>query len=178
MWAILGTTKIAESMATAIREAGEEIISVYTQTNELRLNNFADRFQIPHRFLRIEDALSAPGVKAVWVGTPNQAHAHACEIALACEQIDIILSEKSLERDMTGARRIERAVHSAIERRQSHTDHRPLIFREAIFYLNHPIIHKYLSFLQTGLLGDVKYINAEYSRDLSLVTNAEGGGAI
>lgn len=178
MWAVLGTTKIAESIVAAIREAGDEVISVYTHSNQERLGSFAERLQINNKFMNIDQALGVGGVRAVWIGTPNQAHAEACLKAFANDRIAIVLSEKSLERKLALALDIEEGLKSAILSRTQRGVQNPLIFREAIFYLNHPIIHKFHTFLKTGALGEIKHINAEYSRDLSRFTNPDGGGAI
>lgn len=175
-WALGGTSFIATKMYKAMHGANHRVPAIWSRSDE-NLTKFCNpRNIISHeRFTSFPDALNASGVNAVWIGTPNQAHLELCLEAFNKPHIMTIVSEKSLEATVDrGEALIEALSVAQLERLE--TEKPPIIFREGIFYLNHPIMILFKEVIESGILGDVKEIIAEYGRDLRSGTNGKSYG--
>ena len=72
---VVGTNFITDWMiAGAVQDNRFELAAVCSRTEE-RAEEFAGRYDIPHRFTSLEEMAASPYIDAVYVATPNSLHA-------------------------------------------------------------------------------------------------------
>ena len=163
-WAIVGTSFISDTMATAIaRSSGSDPMAVVGR-DAARVEAFRARHAIPRCTTSLSDLLDDPEVDVIYVGVPNHVH-H--EVAIAAARAGkAVLSEKSLTRSMTQADELLAAVTGTV------------FFVEGLMYLAHPVIARFVEVLRDGRLGGLRSIEATYAADIARFVNPAGGGAI
>lgn len=73
-FAILGTARIAETVAPKIRTSDSaELVGIASRSEE-KAQRFADRFEVPRTYSSYEAALSDPAVDAVYIPLPPSLH--------------------------------------------------------------------------------------------------------
>ena len=163
-WAILGTSFISETMASAISASPGSTATVVVGRDEQRLESFGTRHGIGRTATSLEEALAAADVDVVYVGTPNHVH-HEATI-LAARAGKAVLSEKSLTVTMEQADALIASVRATV------------FFVEGLMYLAHPLIARFVDVVRDGRLGALKAIHATYAADIAHLVNPEGRGAI
>ena len=163
-WAILGTSFISDTMAKAIAASPGSVATVVVGREPQRLEAFRDRHRIARAVTSLEDALGAPDVDVVYVGTPNHVHHEATILAAAAGKA--VLSEKSLTVSMAQAYALLESVRGTV------------FFVEGLMYLAHPVIARFVDVLRDGRLGALKAIHASYAANIAHLVNPDGRGAI
>jgi len=105
---IIGTNWITESFIRAGRELeGFEVTAVYSRTRE-RADEYADQWDIPHRFTDLRELAASNTVDAVYVASPNAYHA---EQAILCMDHGLhVLCEKPMA---SNCAEVERMIAAA-----------------------------------------------------------------
>ena len=123
-WAIVGTSFISDTMARAIEASPGSVATVVVGRDAGRLEAFRDRHGIGRAVTNLEEALAAPEVDVVYLGTPNHVHHEATILAAAAGKA--VLSEKSLTVSMEQADALLKSVRDSV------------FFVEGLMYLAHP----------------------------------------
>ncbi len=163
-WAIVGTSFISDTMATAIEASPGSVATVVVGRDAGRLEAFRDRHGIDRAVTSLEAALASPDVDVVYVGTPNHVHHEATILAAAAGKA--VLSEKSLTVSMEQAHALVASVRDTV------------FFVEGLMYLAHPVIARFVDALRDGRLGTLKAVHAGYAANIAHLVNPDGRGAI
>jgi predicted dehydrogenase len=163
-WAIVGTSFISDTMAGAIDASPGSVATVVIGRDPERLEAFRVRHGIARAVMSLEDALAAPDVDVVYVGTPNHVHHEATILAAGAGKA--VLSEKSLTVSMEQAHALLGAVRGTV------------FFVEGLMYLAHPLIARFVDVLRDGRLGTLKAVHASYAANIAHLVNPDGRGAI
>ena len=90
----IGTSKISDRFAEALKQTqGCEITAVYSRTTE-KGNEFAKKHRIKNIFTSLEEMLTGDVINAVYIASPNGAH--ALQAVKAAQYKKHILCEKSI----------------------------------------------------------------------------------
>lgn len=89
---IVGTSSISERFAGAVRQVAGAGVSRVSSRDAERARSFADRIGAPEVAVGLDDLLAAPDVDAVYLASPNSAH--AAQIASAVDAGIPMLVEK------------------------------------------------------------------------------------
>lgn len=164
-WGIVGTSFISGVMADAIRLEGRSEITAVAGRNEERLIEFANQHQIAGRYTDYEALIRSDEVDIVYIALPN--HLHTDYVIMAANAGKAIVCEKSLSVDVVSAK----AALAAVEQAQ-------VFFAEGLMYLNHPLVAELLNQLDSGVIGELKSVQASYSAAISQFTNPGSKGAL
>ncbi len=149
-WAILGTGRIAAALAKAIKASTTgELLAVASRAQE-SAERFGDEFDIPRRYALYEKALEDREVEAVYISLPN--HLHALWTIRCAEAGKHILCEKPFGSNFPEAMAALEAVR----------DH-DVFLMEAFMYRCHPQTAKIVELVRSGVIGEVRLIQANFS---------------
>jgi len=169
-WGILGTGRIAETLAKAIAESSTgTLVAIASRTAEAA-NRFADKYDIPRRHASYQRLLDDDEVDAVYIALPNQMHA---EWAIKCARAGKhILCEKPLTTNLPQAMAVIEAVR-----------YHDVFLMEAFMYRCHPQTAKLQQLIRAGAIGEVRLIQANFSYNMGpqydnirLQNECAGGG--
>lgn len=170
-WGVLGTASIARKRVIPALKASERNTVVALASRERsRAEEVAREAQIPHVFDDYAALLQSPEIDAVYLPLPNSEH-HRWTIA-AAEAGKHILCEKPLALNAQQAEEMAAAAERA-----------NVLLAEAFMYRHHPIVHKVLSMVHSGLIGELSLIRSTFSFTLTDDHNIRldpelGGGAL
>jgi len=171
-WGVLGTAKIAkEWLIPAMHNAkNAEVVAVASRTSE-RAEAYAAECNIPTAIGSYDALLQNNEVDAIYNPMPN--HMHVPWSIAAINAGKHVLCEKPLGLDTTDAQKLVDAA----------ADNPNLVVMEAFMYRFHPQWQKIKSLVDSGELGTIKHIQANFSyfnRDASNVRNQAkiGGGGL
>src|SRR5258708_24063449 len=170
-WGILGTGAIAKTFAKGLATSTTgQMIAVGSRT-QTRADTFAEQFTVLHRHASYEALLADDAVQAVYISTPHPLHAEwAIKAAQAGKHI---LCEKPIALNHAEAMAI-------VEAAQRHN----VFLMEAYMYRCHPQTAKLLELIRSGMIGQVRVIQATFSFQADahpegrLFNNDLGGGGI
>lgn len=170
-WGILSTGRIAKTFARGLAESNTgKLVAVASRSQE-PADSFAAEFGLSKSYGSYEALLADPEVEAVYIATPHPQHAFWT--VKAAEAGKHILCEKPLTLNHGQAMT---AVEAARENE--------VILMEAFMYRCHPQTAKLVELIQSGVIGDVKLIEASFgfaagfNPESRLYSNALGGGGI
>lgn len=163
-WAILGTSFISRTMASAIQRSPGSVITAVFGRDPIRLAEFQKDYDIAHGSGSLEAITCRPDVDIVYVGLPN--HLHHLGTAAGAREGKAVLSEKSLTVTLAEA---DHLLDAVVDR---------VFFVEGLMYLAHPVIRAFVDVLQSGRIGDLRAVHASYSADIAHLVNPQGGGAV
>jgi len=148
-WGIIGPGKIAEKFARDLSALPNARLQAVASRSLERARLFADKFQVPHFFEQYEAMLDSGLVDAVYIATPHTGH-HPC--ALLCLERNIpVLCEKPIA---VNARQTREMIAAA--------RHHQTFLMEALWTRFLPSIQQVLEILQSGALGTVTSIKADF----------------
>lgn len=172
-WGIIGTGNIAHLFAKALKVAKRgRLVAVGSRSLE-SAKTFGAKFGVDatHCFGSYQDLLQSE-IDIVYISTPHPQH-----FSLALEAIKAgkhMLIEKPMGMTETQVKTIFEAAQA-----------RRLFVMEAYMYRCHPQTRKVVELIQSGVIGQVKYVRANFSFDgrplgpsSRLWRNELGGGAI
>ena len=147
-WAFIGAGTLAKSVAREIAASGRhEIASVYTRRAK-KCEQFARRYgALAARDAR--EAISAPGVDAVYIVTPHTSHYEYARLSLLLGKP--VLCEKPLT---TSAALAEELTALAQERR--------VYLVEGMWTWFSPVAHQVRRWLDTGEYGEIQALTITY----------------
>ncbi len=170
-WGIFGTGRIAGIFANGVKQSQTGTLAAVGSRSQAAADTFGETWHIPHRYSRYEDVLADQSVQAVYVALPHPFHA---EWAIkAAEAGKHVLCEKPIALNHAEAMAI-------VEAAQRHG----VFLMEAYMYRCHPQTAKLLELIRSGVIGQVRVIQATFSFQANahpesrLLNNALGGGGI
>ena len=72
---VVGTNFITDWMLKGASHESRFRLTAVSSRSEETARNFAQRYQVPHTFTRLEDMAQSPHIDAVYIATPNSLHA-------------------------------------------------------------------------------------------------------
>lgn len=149
-WGILGTGRIAQSLAHAIAASRtSELVAVGSRTREAA-EKFRAAFRVPRCYASYAEVLADKRVQAVYISLPN--HLHAPWAILCAEAGKHILCEKPLTSNHAQAM----AVIEAVKRHK-------VFLMEAFMYRCHPQTARLVQLVKQKVIGEVRLIQANFS---------------
>jgi predicted dehydrogenase len=169
-WGILATGWIADLFVKDLQMTGHAVTAVGSRSQR-SADRFAAQFGIPKAHGSYEALVADPNVDIVYVATPHPMHAANATMALAAGKH--ILVEKPFTINAVEARRIVDLAAS-----------KNLVVLEAMWTRFLPHMVRIREIVASGLLGEVRSVIADHTRDLSddpqhrLNALELGGGAL
>jgi predicted dehydrogenase len=151
-WGILATGWIADLFVKDLLMTGRTVTAVGSRSQQ-SADRFAARFGIPKAHGSYEALVADPNVDIVYVATPHPMHATNATMALAAGKH--ILVEKPFTINAAEARRIVDLATS-----------KKLVALEAMWTRFLPHMVRIREIVASGLLGDVRSVIANHTRDL------------
>jgi predicted dehydrogenase len=170
-WGILGTGMIARRLAAAIPASATGSLVAVGSRSQATADKFGDEFKVPHRHGSYEALLADRDVEAVYISLPN--HLHAEWTVRCAEAGKHILCEKPFTVNHAEAMAVIEAVRE-----------HDVFLMEAFMYRCHPQTARLVELLRSGVIGEVRVIQAHFSYNLGQkldnirLQNAAAGGAI
>jgi predicted dehydrogenase len=169
-WCFIGSGSITKRvLADFDKTDGGYLASVYSRTFE-RAKALADEYDAT-AYASAEAAMTAPGVRAVYVATPHPKHV---QYALMALNLGIpVLCEKPLAMDYAGAEAMINLARA-----------KGVFFMEGMWMRFNPVIERTLSWIGAGLIGPLQTMTASftsrvaYDESSRLYNEALGGGAL
>lgn len=169
----MGTGSIAHRFAQGLAASHTgTLLAVGSRTQE-SADAFGETWHVPHQHGSYEALLRDPEVQAIYISTPHPWH---CQWAIAAAEAGKhILCEKPIALNAVETQ----AMIDAARRND-------VFLMEAFMYRCHPQTTKLIELVQTGVIGQVRVIQATFSFDAGdgyhpqgrLLNKALGGGGI
>ncbi len=164
-WAILGTSFISETIAQAIQEVEDCIISAVASRSLEKAKEFATKHCIEKFYSSYDEIIKDNDVDVVYIGLPNHLHA---EWSIKCARAGKhILCEKPFT---VNAFEAIKALEIIKENN--------VFFMEAQMYRCHPQTLKLVELIKEDGIGKVMSFNAVFSDKISQFENLTAGGSI
>ena len=153
-WGIIGTGDIAHRFAEACKNTeGASLEAVASRSIE-KANQFADEFDIKHRFGSYEEMAEWDGIDAAYVATPHATHGPFAMLFM--NHGKAILSEKPIT---VNCNELQKMIDCATQNK--------VFMMEAMWARVTPGTIKMLEIVQSGAIGKVKGIQAAFCYDMS-----------
>lgn len=164
-WGFLGTSFISQVMADAVINEGQSTLYSAAGRSPETLHEFASKNNFAKTFHDFDALIEDPQVDVIYIALPN--HIHHDFICKAATAGKAILCEKSLSITMGQTDLALGAVAS-----------NKVFFLEGLMYLVHPLAQSILSVIQAGTLGDIQFVQGDYSASISEFVNPSSMGAL
>ena len=170
-WGILGTARIAEKLADAIRQSKTgELIAIASRSSS-RAREWAAKHHVPNAFGSYDALVSSDEIDAVYIPLPPSMHA---EWTIRCAELGKhVLCEKPLAVSVT-------ETHEMIEACRKHER----LLMDGVMWVHHPRTAEFRRVLHDGPLGFVRRVTSAFSfhrefpaSDLRM-QRALGGGSL
>lgn len=171
-WGIIGLGGIAIKFANDLKLIEDaELVAVASRSQE-KASAFAKEYGVENAFGSYNDLFDFKGVDVLYIATPHNSHA---ELSIAAmRKGKHVLCEKPI------------AIHSEdLKRMISVANEEKVFLMEAMWSRFNPSIQKVKQLVDNGKIGDIGYVNADFTfygldRDVdSRILNPElGGGSI
>jgi len=149
-WGIVGPGKIAQNFANDLKLVDDAMLTAVASRNLERAQTFAREYHIAHSFDSYDALFASDVVDVVYIATPHTFH-H--DVALqAMKAGKHVLCEKPL-----GINRKE--VVSMVDAAKANK----VFLMEALWSRFNPTIVKVKQMVDTGLIGELGYINADFA---------------
>ena len=169
-WGVLGTAGIARGCTIpGMKGANNCELYAIAGRNEKKVNEFRQEFGFKKAYVGYDSLLEDPDVQAVYIPLPN--HLHKEWVIKALKAGKNVLCEKPLALNAEDAKEMFDAAKE-----------NKVILMEAYAYLHSPYIASLKADLQSGIIGDVDYIETAfltqgYVEDIRIYKEM-GGGAV
>jgi predicted dehydrogenase len=171
-WGIIGTGKIAASFAGDLALLDDATVVAVGSRNASTAEEFADRFDIPHRHASYDALVADPDVDVVYVSTPHPGHHAAALLAIAAGKA--VLVEKPFTLNVSEANALVAAARA-----------NGTFLMEAMWTRFLPHMRRIRELLTSGVLGDIRTVTADHGQRFlppdptsRLYDPALGGGAL
>lgn len=169
-WAIIGAGSIAKAFAKGLQASETGVLTAVGSRSLDKATGFTEEFG-GKPYGSYQEAVSADDVDAVYIALPHTGHEEwTIKTAEAGKHV---LCEKPFTLDLASAERALQAVEKA-----------GVFFAEAFMYRMHPQTRKVKELVESGVIGEVKHIHAEFSFHASeewdnfRAVRTEGGGGL
>jgi predicted dehydrogenase len=164
-WGILGTSKISNTLANAIKESDISQLSAIGSRSLDKAQAFAEEFSIPRFYGTPQALLDDPDIDVVYIGLPNHLHK---EWIIRCAQAGKhVLCDKPFVVNSTQANEVFNALVKT-----------NIFCMEGLMYRCHPFIAQLKELIKNKTIGNIKFFNATYTANIAAVANATAGGSI
>ena len=171
-WGIMATGNIAHKFATTIVQMGNEAqIVACGSSNMEHAAAFAKEFHIEKYYGTYEELVQDEDVDVIYIATPNTMHVENMKMCI--EAGKNVLCEKPFTTNADDAREIFRLAKE-----------KKVFVMEAFWISMLPIHKKIAELVNSGVIGEVQHIRAEYGFPVSVERRARkfkrelGGGAL
>ena len=170
-WGIVGTGRMAHTFCRALALVENAEISAVCSRTMKKAQKFAKEFGIPSSYDNVADMACAEDVDIVYICTPHIDHADSSLAAIAAGKA--VLCEKPMA---LNARQAKAVIDAAKEKN--------VFFMEAMWTRFIPAMVKAHEWIEEGLIGDVKEVNAtffgktKYDTSDRVISFEMGGGAL
>jgi len=149
-WGIVGPGKIAQNFANDLKLLDDCELTAVASRNNQRAKDFADTYQIPHIFDDYELLFESDTADVLYIATPHTFHKDLAIRAMKAGKH--VLCEKPL-----GINAIEVNEMIAVAKENS------VFLMEALWSRFNPTIKKVKQLVEEGVLGELKYVNADFA---------------
>lgn len=170
-WGIYGAGKIADSFAKDFSKVEQaKLVAAYARNTE-KLKKFCDKHKIENAYDDVEAFLSDERIDVVYIATPHSLHAEAALKAIKAGKH--VLCEKPFALNAKQATEVMKAAKE-----------NNVFIMEAIWTLFLPTIKKVFAWIDSGKIGPIKHIQANFGfkgnldPEWRLMNPALGGGAL
>ncbi len=154
-WGILSTANIGRvRVIPAIQKSRNGVVAAVASRDQHKAQTFAADLNIPTAYGSYEELLADPSIDAIYNPLPNSLHA---EWSIKCAEAGkATLCEKPL------ASNAGEAQHMVDEFARL-----GVLFAEAFMYRFHPRAQRAKELIDTGAIGDVRFIQASFTFDIT-----------
>ena len=170
-WGILGTGKIAQAMATALRDVpGAQLVAVASRSLD-GATRFGAQFGIERCHGSYQALADDPGVDVVYIATPHTLHADNALMCLMAGKH--VLCEKPFTMNAREAQTVIKLAHE-----------KQLFLMEAMWSRFLPAVQEAQRLIASGAIGTVQQLQADigfvasFPPEHRLLNPALGGGAL
>lgn len=170
-WGILGAGKIAGKFAAALNyTAGAELYAI-ASTDADKGQAFAATYNASRHYSRYEDLIKDPAVDIIYIATPHAFHYQQTMLCLGHRKA--VLCEKPLALNYA---QVTAMVNEAAKQQ--------VFLMEGMWTRFMPSINKAKELVDRGVIGELRYINADfgfeapYDTQSRLYNRALGGGSL
>jgi predicted dehydrogenase len=170
-WGIVGLGNIAQQFASELQLIDSAELCAVASRNIGKAQEFANHFQCPKAYGSYDELFQDENIDILYIATPHDSHAELTIKAL--QNNKHVLCEKPLALHYND-------VVQMINTAKKHNK----FFMEAFWTRFNPSIRETLEHIQNGAIGEVKYVNADFSitfenPDNTRMTDMKlGGGAL
>jgi predicted dehydrogenase len=169
-WGVIGCAGIADSaVIPGINAASNAKLYAISSRNKEKLEDYSQKHKPVKSYQSYNELLEDPDIDAVYIPLPNSLH---CEwVIRAAEKKKHILCEKPLG-----------VTSKEVEVMRKVCDENGVLLMEAFAYRHSPLTLKVKSLVEEGMIGKLKFIEANFSYVLTDMSNVRmnktlGGGA-
>ena len=154
-WGILGCAGIAEGRVIPglLQASGARLYAIASRSSGEKLKHFTEKFKPEAAYSSYEELLEDPKVEAVYIPLPNGLHFEW--VLKAAAKKKHILCEKPL-----GVSRLQ------VKQMQAACDANGVFLMEAFAYRQSPLTRKAKEIVDSGVLGNIKFIESQYGYKL------------
>jgi predicted dehydrogenase len=172
-WGIVGTGSIASSFADDIRLIDNcEVIAVTSRKKESG-EKFAEKYKIEEVYTDYTDMLANKAIDCIYVATPHSLHKNNSIQAMKAGKA--VLCEKPISLSPEDTKEMLK-----------YSKNRKILFMEALWSKFIPAVEKLLELLEEKVIGDIKFVKADFGIDIGedyppearLLNPELGGGAL
>jgi predicted dehydrogenase len=164
-WAILGTSYISGVLHEAIEASDTGTSYALLSRTAESGKEFAKKFPVKKIYHDYNALLQDPDIDAVYIALPNHLHKDYTLKAIAAGKH--VLCEKPFVMTAAEANEVITALKNS-----------NVVCMEALMYRHHPQTLKLKEFVESGVLGEIKYCNAVYAANIADIANRTAGGSI
>ena len=170
-WGIIGPGKIAQKFAGALAAVPNATLHAVASRDIEKAKQFATEYNAPFFYDNYETLANDKEIDAVYIATPHSFHyAH---VLLCLQKKKAVLCEKPMSVNYASTAEMIKAAKE-----------NDVFLMEAMWSRFLPIINKTLEIIQEGVIGELKYVNADFgfvapfNKDSRLYDLKLGGGSL
>jgi predicted dehydrogenase len=148
-WGIIGPGRIAQKFAAALQNVPGASLHAVASRDIEKAKKFADTYNAPVFYNSYEALADDREIDAVYIATPHTFH-HA-HVLLCLQKKKAVLCEKPMSVNYAST------TEMVTEARKNN-----VFLMEAMWSRFLPIIEKTLQLIKEGVIGDLKYLNADF----------------
>lgn len=149
-WGIVGLGKIAHKFIHDVQILNDHQVVAVASRDINRSQEFARQYGVQKSYGSYEELFQDELVDVVYIATPHVSHAELSLLAIASKKH--VLCEKPMAINQKEVSKVIEAARKA-----------KVFFMEALWSRFNPAIQEVLQLIKQGEIGEVKYINADFS---------------
>lgn len=149
-WGILGPGKISKKFANDLKLVDGAVLTAVASRSKERAKSFAQAYEIEKAYGNYEELFNDPEVDIIYIGTPHNSHMDYSLLAMKAGKH--VLCEKPLG---VNGQQVQAMIDCAQENQ--------VFLMEALWSRFNPSIVEVLEKIKQGVVGEVNYINVDFS---------------